>query len=349
MSFELTTVYGGLKLRNPIVVGSCPLTSNEQIRRGLEKAGAGAIVLPSLFEEQIFLWNKRNRIDAVAGEEELRDKAERSAVDTDSFNGDTYLACAKRARAQSSIPILASLNGACTEGWVEFARALQETGVDGIELNLCAGPACNFSCAADIETSLVDSVAKVERAVDLPVFVKIERMYTSLGHLARRLLSGAQGIVLFGRQPDVNICLDNFDLKTGWDLSVEGSVVQILGHLMQVHTMCPAMPIAACGGIGTSEDLIKVLLAGADIGMVTSAIYRDGADVIRSLSDGLTRFMEQHHFRCMADMQAARPLSFDSAQQRIAYVKALTARLEKQPITAPHVVHGDLWGHVTVE
>jgi dihydroorotate dehydrogenase (fumarate) len=161
-------------------------------------------------------------------------------------------------------------------------------------------------------------------------------------------LSGVDGLVLYGRSPDVDICLDSFELKSEWGLTEAGAILRSLGSITRIHCYCPAMPLAASGGIGSSSDVIKAILAGADVAMVTSALYREGPDVIRTFIDGLIAFMEQHGLQSIRDLQAKRPLDFDSEQDRLNYVSALSSRLRSRDTSSgDHAIHGDRWGHPT--
>ncbi len=346
MAFDLTTRYGGLLLRSPIVVGSCPLTAKEHIRLSLEAAGAGAIVLPSLFEEQVAIWNQGNHRRAVAGEQVLRHRGAKHDFQVPWHDADTYLSFVNRASVQSSVPVLASLNGALAEAWVDFAQELEDVGADGIELNFDLGHPDTYLDVRAMEATVCHSVAVIERAVDIPVFAKLGNVYTSLGHLARQLQSGVQGLVLFGQQPDVDIGLDDLRLQRRWGLTDEGSIVRSLRTIMQVHAMCPSMPIAASGGIASPQDVIKALLAGADVAMVTSAIYRDGPDAIRTLIDGLTQFMESKHLDSIEQVRQQRPLLADADRERMSYVSALTTWIAPEELPAAwNSKHGDRWGH----
>ncbi len=323
MNIDLTTNYGGLILRSPIVVGACPLTAQEQFRLAAEACGAGAIVLPSLFDEQIAHWQQSRPA--------LRDPAVKSQAQLQTaepiwHDSEAYLSIVNRASTQASIPVIASLNGHGGDQWSDYADELEEAGAAGIELNIHCGPSREFEDPRVFESIVVDTVGQINAAVTIPLFVKLTHQYTSVSHLARQLQSGAQGLVLFGRRPDVDICLDDLSLVTRWGLTSAGSIVHSLSTIMQVHGCCPSMPIAASGGIDSADDTIKALMAGADVAMVTSAIYRQGAELIRSLTEGLERFMASKQFRSIAELQMRRPLEFSTDQERANYIKALSAR-----------------------
>lgn len=346
MSIDLTTNYGGLTLRTPIVVGACPLTASEQTRIALASSGAGAIVLPSLFQEQVQRWNKANGRPSPETKE-LPKQPLQMLPDESKYEVDLYLDMVKRASLEMPIPVIASLNGESGGNWLDVAGKLQEAGAAGIELSVHHPAPSEYSDPREVEDSVVELVAEIDRVISIPLFVKLNRNYTSLSHLARRLLSGTQGMVLFGREPDNDVCLDSFELKSEWGLTHPGSVQRNLATIMRVHNYCPAMPIAASGGIGTSEDVIKALLMGADVAMVTSAVYRDGASAVRTLVDGLRTYMEKQHLTSIPELQEKRPFEFASDDARQDYLKNLSSRIDpaetRRDVSA---MHGDRWGHV---
>ncbi|TWT51245.1 Dihydroorotate dehydrogenase B (NAD(+)), catalytic subunit [Rubripirellula amarantea] len=348
MSLNLTTHYGGLCLRSPIIVGACPLTADEQTRRSFEEAGAGAIVLPSLFEEQVVRWAIKTDRPVSQRERELLNRSNRYYVHTACQSAECYLALVNRAATYSTIPVIASLNGYTDSGWLDFAGELEEAGAAAIELNVHHGPVSDYTGAIDLENSVVDAISEIKQSITVPLFIKLERGGLSIPHLARRICSGADGLVMYGRQPNVDICLDSFKLNSHWSLTQPGRVVDTIGHIMQVHGHCPAMSIAASAGVASSEDVIKVLLAGADVAMVTSEVYRNGADTIRRLLDGLIVFLEKHHLRSLDELHELRPLEFGSEEERSTYTAALSVRLTQDPPVSESVdVKGDAFGHIT--
>jgi len=350
MTVDLTTYYGRLKLKSPLVVGACPMTGDEQMRLAMEAAGAAAIVMPSLFQEQVILWNKKNGTSLNEAEQRVLERSTRSHVESFCDDADTYLSVVNRACVLSSIPIIASLNGEVDGKWLDFAGELQETGASAIELNIKLSPPSEFESPRELEDKIVELVCTIGQSVTVPVYVKLSKEFTSLSHLSRRLLSGAQGLVLFARSPDVDICLDSLKLKTTWELTPSGSVSHLLHSVMRIHSYCPAMPLAVCGGIGNASHALKALLAGADVAMVTSAIYREGPGVIETMIDGIEHFMEQRGWKTIADLYAARPLEFTTEDERLDYVRSLASRPKRNPNEetdrAPMAPQsGDRWGH----
>jgi dihydroorotate dehydrogenase (fumarate) len=348
MSFDLSTKYGSLTLKSPVIVGACPLTAEEMIRVAMVNSGAGAIVLPSLFEEQVILWNDRHGLAMGTSPREtlILERAKRLQLDTMCKDADSYLSLVRLACSHTPIPVIASLNGECSDNWLEFAAELETAGVDAVELNVRNPPPSEFEDPREVEDAIIDSARKFNERLKIPLFIKLNRHYTSIGHLSRRLLADAQGLVLFGRSPTVDIQLDSFQMTTRWGLTEPGSIALSLESIMRVHTYCPEMSLAASGGIGNSCDLIKALLAGADVAMVTSSIYRDGATVIGTLIEGLIHFMERHHMQSLEELKSQRPVVFESDKDRLEYIKAFSSRINPDQVCrSGHIAECDRWGH----
>lgn len=347
MTFSLRTSFGGLALPSPVIVGACPLSLNESTRVALQTAGAGAIVLPSLFEEQVIRWSLERGRPITDQERTILSQAERTRHNWAVADAESYLSLVNRASSTLSIPLIASLNGFTAGGWMDFAGELEEAGAAAIELHVHRARAKRFGGSAEIEATILAAVQEINAAITIPLFVKLGRSFTSIPHLACQLLSGAQGLVLHGRAPSVDICLDSLKLASRWSLTSGGEAFDALDTLMQVHGYCPAMPLAASGGISHADHLIKAVLAGADVGMVTSVIYREGPDVIRTILDGLIQFMEGHHLKSLRDLQLRRPLQFSDDEERSAYIAALASHLDRAPmLPMTPTLQSNRWGHV---
>ena len=350
MSFDISTNFGGLLLPSPVIVGSCPLTASMPNRIAMEAAGAGAVVLPSLFEEQVVAW-KVNRGGRASDRErrllELTNSATRRSLIPDA---ETYLSLVNRAAVQSSIPVIASLNGHTDGDWVDFAGELQEAGADAIEFCIHHRPHYQYNDPREIECEVLEFVRKIDESISVPLFMKLHREYTSLCHLARKLLSGTQGLILFARDPEIDITLDDCQIRTRWQLSSGGSLSPLIRSLMSVYGYCPAMPLAGSGGVGCSQDLIKVLLSGGNVAMVVSAVYREGPDVIRTMLDGLVKFMECNHLHSLNEMQSKRPLEFSSEEDRLNVIKGLLVCPSGSKLASSHAeLHSDSYGHLQTE
>lgn len=348
MSFQMHTHFGGLSMTSPVIVGACPMSINEHTRLALQDAGAGAIVLPSLFEEQVIQWSIKIGRSTTEREKAILAQSAKTRHHWACPDAESYLALVNRASTLGSVPIIASLNGFTAGGWMDFAGELQEAGTAAIELNVHHGRANHYESSAEIETVVLDAVRDLNAAIDIPLFVKLGPNFTSIPHLARQLLSGASGLVLYGRAPTMDLCLDTLKPASRWRLTHSDEEPESLDALMQVHGFCPAMPLAASGGIRHADHLIKALLSGADVAMVTSAIYREGPDAIRSMLDGLIRFMETHQMQSLLDLRTSRPLDFTSEEERSAYIAALSAHLDATETGATtRSLHCDQWGHLS--
>jgi len=346
MNTQLSTNYGGLELVSPVIVGACPLTAQESMRLAIASAGAGAIVLPSLFQEEVLRWSKKIGVPLNEYDSELARRLDTSPADVAFTDPDAYLRLVEQACGQSPIPVIASLNGFAASHWVDIAGKLQQAGAAAIELQIHRDPPGCYRDPREMEDSIVEAVQLLDQAVSVPVFVKLGREYTSVSHLAVRLLCGAQGMLLYGRVPDTDITLDELKLRTLWQLTPPGSVTQILSSLMRVHAYCPAMSLAASGGISSSSDVIKVLLAGADAAVIASAVYREGPNVIRTYLDGLRVFLQRHQIASVRELREKRPVEFSDEQQRRDYREAISSRLSGESTRDnPPTITGDRYGH----
>lgn len=339
MSIDLTTQYGTLVLDTPVVIGSCPMTAHEVTRIGLITSGAGAIVLPSLFETQVREWNTRQGYS----HQTVAQPQPQKPVCKDA---ESYLEIVRRAKSQMSIPLIASLNGASQAPWLNFAMELQEAGADGIELHVSNRQSNEQTDPRQIEDSIIDTAMALDEALTIPFFLKLGRNFTSISHLASRLHAGMQGLVLFGRSPETDIELDSLQLSNRWGLTEAGSFTQSLLPIMQVRARCPELSIAASGGISSAGDVAKALLAGANVAMVTSAVYRDGPDMIGLMINGLVNFMEQR------GIESVEQLKSHSSALRDANVSvpndhyAMAPTLADSSSTAvQRAIQCDRWGH----
>jgi dihydroorotate dehydrogenase (fumarate) len=280
MSIDLSTTYLGLKLKNPLLVGASPLSMELYSLQRLEEAGAAAVVLASLFEEQI-------ESEWFAPASGLGDDRCASAIDLvnhselyDYNSGpDAYLRHIAAAKQALSIPVIGSLNGTSPRsGWVRFARLMEQAGADALELNVYFVPTSPDQPAAAIEQRYIDLVAAVSAEISIPLAVKIGPYFSSLPNMARRLVAaGAKGLVLFNRfmQPDID--LDMLEVTPNLVLSSRDELRLPLRWIAILRGQTKAS-LAATSGIHFAEDMLKLILAGADVGMLASALIRNGPD-----------------------------------------------------------------------
>jgi dihydroorotate dehydrogenase (fumarate) len=325
---DLTTTYLGLTLRNPLVASAGPLSQTLDGIKSLADGGVGAVVLFSLFEEQLRREAARD-IDLLEQHEdsfaEALDYFPEAPIDERSLAQD-YLTLVERAAREVDIPVIASLNGADVGGWVTFGRELQDAGAAALELNIYFVPGDLTTSGSRVIERHLDIVAAVKAAVGIPVAVKMSPYFSSVGSVALRLVqAGADGLVLFNRflQPDVDI--ETLDANATWALSTpdEGRLPRTWIAALRRHT---TVSLAATTGVADGSDVVKNLLVGADVVMSTSALIRRGPGYARTMLDELAAYLERKEF---ASLEALRGLlavpveTAGNAWQRSSYVTAM--------------------------
>ena len=290
---DLSTNYMGLALRNPLVASASPLNTDLGNIRALEDSGAGAVVLPSIFAEQIEM--EERRYEAVTNTGVLSSPEATSYFpqsDNDGIDSDRYLDLLASAKKAVSIPIIASLNAAASESWTGYAKQLQEAGADALELNIFLLPTDIRMTGRDIEQRYLDIVRAVKSEVTIPVAVKVGPYFSSPGNMAAELVTaGADALVLFNRfyQPDIDLI--RLKISNDLELSRPAEMRLPLLWIAVLHGRIEAS-LAATTGVHTSDDVVKYLLAGADVVMTTSALLERGVGYMRILIDGLTQWLE---------------------------------------------------------
>jgi dihydroorotate dehydrogenase (fumarate) len=305
---DLSTTYLGLELRAPIVASAGPHTGDTLTVERLEAAGVGAAVLPSLFEEEILHEElELNRV-LEAGTEGFWESVdyfpEVPKFDTAT---DRYLTLIERTKAAVSIPIIASLNGTSTGGWVRYAKLLELAGADAIELNLYRLTADAERSASQVEDDDISLVASVRASLSIPLAVKLSPYYTSTAHFARRIVNaGADGLVLFNRfyQPDVDLetldVIPRVELSQPWELRLPLRWIGILRPLLGESTS-----LAATSGVHTGDDVIKALLVGADVAMMTSALLLNGAHHVSTVLEQLRSWLVEHEYESVGQLRGS--------------------------------------------
>ncbi len=326
---DLTTEYLGLTLQSPIVASPGPVTGQLDRLTELSDAGIGAVVLPSLFQEQIE--RETSEIDRLFSvHHHSFGEASSFFPELDGYNtgADAYLALIEATRAAVQVPVIASLNGTNLGGWLRYARLLEDAGADAIELNLYAIAADPAISGAAIESEQLALVAVVAQEVSVPVAVKISPYYTSVAAFALRLQeAGARGIVMFNRfyLPDLN--LETLDVEPRISLSTQAELRLPLRWIGIVHDYL-SISLAASTGVHHGRDVAKLLLAGADVAMTTSALLHHGTGRLAAMTEELREFMREHQYHSVTQMRGAvsREASTDpAAYERANYIGNITS------------------------
>ena len=326
---NLSTNYMGLTLRNPLVASASPLSHTLDGVRRLADGGVGAVVLYSLFEEQVREEAAENARLAEAGTESFPESLSYFPATIDEDPGPRqYLSLLERAAGALDVPVIASLNGITPGGWSDYARAMQDAGAAAIELNIYYLPGDPRISARDVEQRHVDVLARVKEAVTVPVAVKLGSHFSSTGEIALRLdQAGADALVLFNRflQPDIDVDTLAVVPTVGLSSPAEGRLSRTWIALL--HGRLRAS-LAATTGVETAEDIAKYLLAGADVVMSASALLRHGPGYAGALLESLTAWMQSKGFTALDDVRGmlAVPADADGSEyERSGYVAALRA------------------------
>jgi Dihydroorotate dehydrogenase len=323
---NLSTSYLGLHLSNPLIVGASPFCDHVHVAGQLQDAGAAAIVMRSLFEEQIDAEQR-----ALFRNEEATDSFSEATsffprVDEYQLTPDHYLRQLEHLKSALTIPVIASLNGTRPGGWIDYARRLESAGADALELNLYQLVTDPTLSADEVEAELIETVRNVVSFVRIPVAVKLSPFHTSLPNFTRELEQvGAAGVVLFNRfyQPDFN--LDELDSESSLRLSDSS---ELLLRLRWLGILSPQLKIslAASGGVHTADDAIKAILAGADSVQLVSVLLKHGPRILSTLLHNLRQWMQDHDYTSLAEFRGAlnhRRCPDPAALERANYVRIL--------------------------
>jgi dihydroorotate dehydrogenase (fumarate) len=328
-TIDLTTTYLGLKLRNPLVASSSPICEEVANIRRMEDAGAGAVVLPSLFEEQIAL--ESEELDrAIAASEERSAEGFSHFPDMTGYNRgpENYLNQIRKAKETVGIPIIASLNGVSKGGWISYAQQMQQAGADALELNIYYIANDLDTPGSAVEQLYIDLIKEVKSSVQIPVAVKLGPYFSSMGNVARRLdAAGADALVLFNRfyQPD-------FDLEA---LEVVPNLILSNPHelLLRLHWIAVLYgnikaDLALTGGVHSATDVIKAMMAGARVAMTTSALLKKGINYLDTLVTEMLIWMDQHEYNSIRQMQGSmsrQSVARTAVFERSNYMKVLSS------------------------
>jgi dihydroorotate dehydrogenase (fumarate) len=329
MTLDLRTHYLGLELRSPIVASASPLNGELATAALVERSGAAAIVLPSLFEEDVLRDDAQLNSSLDAGVEQFAEALD-YFPNIRQFQGtaERYLRRLERIKAQSSVPVIASLNASTPGGWVRYGRRMQDSGADALELNLYHVAADPDRSAADMEAADLELITAVRASVTIPLAVKVSPYYSSFANFAAAAVRcGANGLVLFNRfyQPDLD--LDTFDvvprieLSQPWEARLSARWIAILRPQLG-----SGVSLGATSGIHGSEDVVKGLMVGADVVMMTSALLQHGPQHIRTVEAGLRSWMYEHEYTSVDQLRgsASQATAVDpTAFERANYMRTL--------------------------
>ena len=327
---DLTTRYLGLNLRTPLVPSASPMSNEVDGIKRMEDAGAAAVVLHSLFEEQVKNDLDQAQARLMYGSESFAEAVTYFPEPVEFKSGpEEYLNKIRKAKEATGIPIIASLNCGGLGGWIEYARKIEQAGADALELNIYFIPTEMDRAAVEIEQSYMDIVKAVQAGIHIPLALKLSPFFSNLAYMARKLdQAGVNGLVLFNRfyQPDIDletlaVCTD-FKLSTEQDMRLPLRWIAILYGRVKAN-------LAATSGIHSGQDAIKMLMAGADVTMLCSVLLQKGPKTIKKIEDEMAAWLSEHDYQsvqqlrgCMSQKNCADPADFERAH----YMRTIMSR-----------------------
>jgi dihydroorotate dehydrogenase (fumarate) len=324
---DLTTRYLGMNLRTPLVPSASPLSDELENIKRMEDAGASAIVLHSLFEEQVKSEQEAIQSHLMYGTDSFPESLTFFPKQSEFITGpEEYLGVIRNSKEAVRIPIIASLNGAAIGGWIDYARQIQQAGADALELNIYSIPTEMDRTSAEIEQNYIDILKAVKSVISIPVAIKLSPFFSNMANMAKRLdQAGANGLVLFNRfyQPDVN--LTQLEVQANINLSTPHDMRLPLRWLAILYGRLKA-DLAATSGIHTAQDVLKMLMVGADVTMLCSVLLNKGLKVIREIETEMCDWLSEHDYQSVRQLQGsmsqkncADPAAFERAQ----YMRAI--------------------------
>lgn len=328
MSVDLSTTYLGLTLKNPVVVSACPLTAELDVLRRLEAAGAAAAVMPSLFAEQVPSSDHKSPsgfvvpASFVGGLPNFRELVEYNR------GPENWLRNLEQAKKSISIPIIGSLNVLSTGEWLEYARRIEEAGADALELNLYLLVADPETTSEQVENHYLEIVSAVREKISIPLAVKLSPYFSALPNMANRLAAaGVQGLVLFNRFLQCEIDINAIKAVPHLSLSTSDELRLPLRWIAVLYERVP-LSLAATSGISSWPDVLKAVMAGADVAMIASVLYRQGVQQLGAILDPLTRWFEENEYHSLTQikgMLSHKRCPDPTVFERANYTKALSS------------------------
>ena len=324
---DLSTSFAGLPLRNPLVVSPNPMGTDIELMKRLEAAGASAIVLPSLFEEQIEHEELEvDRLLASGSESYVEALSYFPELDDYRTGPESYLELIAAAKKALSIPVIGSLNGVSTGGWIRYAKLIQDAGADALELNEYVVAAEPTLSSGALESSVLELVRAVRAEIDIPLAVKVAPYWTAFAHLATQITeAGADGLVLFNRfvQPDID--LDTFEVRARVQLSTSAELLLRLRWIAILRGRVD-VSLAGTGGVHTAEDALKLVAAGADVTQMCSALLRHGPGRLAEVLEGMESWLDVNEYESVEQLKGSMSQAFcpePAAFERAGYMQAL--------------------------
>ena len=326
---DLTTTYLGLKLKNPLILSASPMAEKLDGVKKAEDAGFSAIVLHSLFEEQLKLESEELNFHLNHGTESFAEALSYfPEAEEYRLGPEDYLEHIVKAKAAVKVPVIASLNGTSAGGWTDYAKKIQQAGADALELNIYYIPTGLDITADEVEKTYIDILKSVKSVVKIPVAVKLSPFFSSMGNMAKKLdAAGANGLVLFNRfyQPDINL----------EDLEVEHSILLSTPQARRLPMRWVATlygriqaDLAATSGIHNAQDVFRMLMVGAQVTMLCSVLYKMGMDYVKVIEREMVNWMEEHEYESVTQMRGSlsqKNCPDPSAFERAQYMRAISS------------------------
>ena len=309
-SVDLSTRYLGLKLPHPFMPGASPMVDDLDVVRRLEDAGTAAIVMHSLFEEQIVTEQGRTRYDVESHVNSFSEASSFFPRPAEfSLGPQAYLEQIRRIKEAVKVPVIASLNGITATGWLEYAKLIEQAGADALELNVYYVATDPDEDGAGVERRTIDIVRAVKKAIRIPIAVKLSAFFSSLSHFSAELeAAGADGLVLFNRfyQPDIDI--EALEVRNELSLS-DSSELLLRLRWLAILSAQRKLDLSVSGGVHTAPDAVKAVMAGAQSVQLVSALLKNGPQHLAKLRAGLARFVEERGYASLSEMRGCMNLA----------------------------------------
>jgi dihydroorotate dehydrogenase (fumarate) len=342
---SLESSFMGIRMSSPVIAGSCPLNINPEMIRQLVEAGVGAVVLPSILQEQL-VFQSMMKSDSILATEQSG-----HAPQQDRYNGgpEAYLKSIEANKEVFSTPLIASIHGASTGDWLDYVCRIQDSGADGLELNWQIGRCDPSETGDQVESRMLSWLEQIRARVTIPIAFKMNARFTNPAAIAIRLQNaGVNALVLFAHRPNWNVDIERMHWTVGWELSPTTSLGKTLEGLVEIRTKNLRIPVAASGGVRTGDDAIKAMIAGANFVMIVSELYRQGPVAVKDIIAGIRRYLSARRLSSLDEFLESRPIFEDppTYSMRSEIVDPLTVSgryVDPTPVESD--LRGDRFGH----